>query len=168
MKTKPIRVVGDVAYIPLTKGFEAVIDSSDIHLVENKSWRANVKNHTVYAISSDKRVGGSRPTIIMHRVIANTPDGMDTDHVDGNGLNNKRSNLRNSTRSENLCNTSAKPNNSSGFKGVSWEKRYNRWRALIKKNGKSYHLGLYKTPEDAFMAYCKAAIVFHGDFARTK
>jgi hypothetical protein len=93
-------------------------------------------------------------------------DGDDVDHTDLNPSNNKWSNLRKATRSQNLMNKSISNKNTSGFKGVSLFKRDNLWHAQIQINGKNKHIGYYNTPEDAHSAYCTAAKKYHGDFAR--
>ena len=104
MKIRPIRIEGQVAYVPLTKGYEAVIDATDAPLVEGWNWRAMVKKHTVYAVRGEWLGQGEWRTISIHRVILNPPDGLLVDHRDGNGLLNQRFNLRGATPSQNGCN----------------------------------------------------------------
>lgn len=89
------------------------------------------------------------------------------DHINGDKLDNRISNLRASTRSENAKNFPVTKKNTSGYKGVSWHKQRKRWVASIKVNGKKIDLGRYKTPEEAHAAYCEAANKHHGEFART-
>ena len=88
------------------------------------------------------------------------------DHIDGDGCNNKFANLRLCSNSENGFNRSLNANNTSGFKGVCWHKRSQKYMAYIKSNYKRIHLGLFDSPELAHMAYCKAAAELYGDFAR--
>ena len=88
------------------------------------------------------------------------------DHIDGNGTNNKFSNLRLATQLENGRNKQIYSNNSSGYKGVSYHKQMRKWRADIRVEQKLIYLGLFTTPELAHMAYCKAAAELHGEFAR--
>ena len=88
------------------------------------------------------------------------------DHRDGDGLNNKLGNLREATKSENGCNRGAQANNTSGLKGVRWHKPRQKWLAQIGYKGRKRHLGLFDTPEQAHAAYCRAAIEYHGSFAR--
>ena len=102
----------------------------------------------------------------MHRVIAGTPDGMETDHRDGDTLNNLPDNLRNCTNIQNQCNRGKQANNKSGFKGVTWYKRSKIWRVQIKVYGKVIHLGYYLIPEQAARAYDKAAKKYFGEFAK--
>lgn len=87
------------------------------------------------------------------------------DHIDGKKWNNKIENLRLCTPQQNACNRGKPENNASGFKGVFWSERYQKWVASITAKGKVYHLGRYQTPEDAHKAYREAATKHHGEFA---
>lgn len=90
------------------------------------------------------------------------------DHRDLDRDNNRISNLREATDSQNSANTGLLPTNRSGFKGVSRATpKATRWKAQIRKDGKRYFLGYFETPEKAHAAYCAAAQELHGDFART-
>ena len=131
MKKRTIQVVGDVAYVPLTKGYTALIDADDVPLVEDWNWHAVVGATTVYA-ARGMSAGGKSRTIILHRVLISAPDGMDVDHINGDGLDNRRANLRIATRMENLCNKSIYCNNKSGFKGVYWDRHNKRWRSRVR------------------------------------
>lgn len=164
-KVRPIRIEGDVAYITLTKGYEAVIDVCDAPLVGQYNWNANVDGGTVYA-QRGAYADGVQKTTRMHRVLMGEPEGMEVDHRDGNGLNNRRSNLRIATKAQNQQNKGMAKRNSSGFKGVSWAKRERKWQAQIRLNNKNYTIGRYRTPEDAHAAYCEASTRLHGEFAR--
>ncbi len=167
MKVRPVRIVGDVAYVPLTKGYEAIIDAADVYLVGKQNWHAAVNARTVYALTNIRKPNGKWTTMKMHRLIAATPENLDTDHIDGNGLNNRRSNLRHATTAENMRNTGAQRSNTSGFKGVYWNKSCGKWQSSIAVNGKRHHLGLHDTAEMAFFVYGKAATDLHGEFSRT-
>jgi hypothetical protein len=108
-----------------------------------------------------------------HRLIYMLATGADPgelhiDHIDGNGLNNKWSNIRVATQAQNAHNAQKPKSNSSGYKGVSRLKRgrNERWLAQIIAHGKQIYLGTFPTPEQAHDAYCKAAAELHGDFAR--
>jgi len=103
----------------------------------------------------------------IHRLIMDAPKGMCVDHINGNPLDNRKSNLRICTRSENMRNRGAQKNNTSGYKGVSWHKHKKKWGCKINKhNGKQIHVGYYKDKEEAARAYDKKAKEFHGEFAK--
>lgn len=162
---RPIRVEGQLAYVPLTQGYEAVIDAADVHLVEGCSWHVQVRDHTVYVIRNDYSTGKQR-TIRMHRVLMGKPEGFEVDHIDGDGLNNRRSNLRVATKAQNQHNQRLARHNTSGFKGVGWHKRVGKWAARITLQGKMRHLGYFGTPEEASAAYASASKNLHGEFGR--
>ena len=164
---RPIRVVGDLAHVPLTRGYEAVIDASDVPLVDGFNWYARPHRKTVYALRNDYS-GESPKTVFLHRVIAKTPDGLQTDHIDGNGLNNRRSNLRHASVNENQFNRPAYKTNKIGLKGVSWLKVAGKWAAQIQAHGKKHHLGRFDCPKQAHRAYVAASKKLHGSFSRAK
>lgn len=87
------------------------------------------------------------------------------DHINGNRQDNRIANLRLATTSENLCNRGKPRNNTSGFKGVSWNTKFQIWQATIKFNGRNKNLGRFASREKAAEAYSKAALQYHGDFA---
>jgi hypothetical protein len=88
------------------------------------------------------------------------------DHVNLNRSDNRICNLREASRSQNMCNTRIKDKNSSGFKGVSWDRRAKKWRARIFIQNKEMHLGLYVNIDDAVQAYRASALEIHKEFAR--
>lgn len=90
----------------------------------------------------------------------------DLDHWDLNRANNRIDNLRCATRSQNCANKSLKCTNTSGYKGVHWNKKLEQWAAQIGFNGKIFYLGMFATPEEAHAAYCEAAKKYHAGFAR--
>ena len=166
-KVRPIRIDGDVAYLTLTKGYEATIDACDIHLVSGYNWTALVVPHTVYAYRAEKSCDDKkRRTVYMHRVIMGAAEGTEVDHADCKGTNNRRSNLRIATRLENCYNRRAQKNNASGFKGVSWSESGGVWMAFISANLKQLYLGSFDTPESAHAAYVEASNMLHGNFGR--
>jgi hypothetical protein len=103
----------------------------------------------------------------LHRFLLEAPAGLFVDHINMDGLDCRKANLRLCTQGENLRNKHKYVNNTSGYKGVSLYKRLNRWRATISLARKHYNLGYFATPELAYEAYCQAAITLHGEFART-
>lgn len=166
---RPIRVDGAVAYVPLTRGYVAVIDADDVHLVAGRNWAALVskRRKAVYAarVITD---GGKQTMILMHRLVSDAPDGMVVDHIDGDGLNNRRANIRHCTRSQNNMNVGLRSDNAIRLKGVCLDKRVNRWKAEIRCDGKRKFLGYFETPDRAHAAYVAAAADVHGEFARAR
>ena len=92
---------------------------------------------------------------------------MQVDHIDGDGLNNRRGNLRLATAGQNQHNKGLQRNNTSGFKGVRWRSDKGKWVARIDKDGKRRHLGYFDTVEGAHSAYVAASMAIHGEFGRT-
>ena len=165
MKIKEVTIDGDIAFVPLTKGFVSIIDSADAELVGQFNWYARTGiRETPYAIRVDQR-GEKNLHIGLHRMLLNPPKGLHVDHVDGNGLNNRRSNLRVATPAENQRNRGLHINNTSGYKGVGWDKQRGKWLAQIELSGKTTRLGRYATKELAHAAYCEAAKMHFGQFA---
>lgn len=162
-----IQLSGNFAYVPLTKGYEAVIDAEDVPFVEGFNWHAAESGGKVYARRKEYTSGGSC-TFLMHRVLLGAPSGLLVDHVNGDGLDNRRLNLRLATPAENRQNMIRPVHNTSGLKGASWCGRTKKWQATISVNRKQHHLGRFATPEAAHAAYCDASARFHGAFGRTK
>ncbi|MCA9312763.1 HNH endonuclease [Candidatus Saccharibacteria bacterium] len=88
----------------------------------------------------------------MHRFITNAPKGMVVDHISGNTLDNRQSNLRVCTNAANIRNGKLRINNSTGVQGVTWDKSRNKWQSRIKVNYKTVHLGRYNSLEEATKA----------------
>lgn len=169
---RPIRIEGDIAYIPLTRGYEAVIDAADVPLVEGWNWTADIdlrrcdcSIRTVYARRNDYSEAKPRK-VRMHRVIAGTPEGFETDHEDGDGLNNRRNNLRTATKGQNQHNGKIRITNTSGLKGVHFRKDIGKWHASITNDRKQKFLGSFRCPTAAHIAYVKASRELHGEFGR--
>lgn len=165
MKKREIRVVGDLAYVPLTKGYEAVIDAADVLLVEGRNWCAAEIGRTVYAQTTVKR-GGRYSPLYLHRCIAGEMDGYEVDHVSGDGLDNRRANLRKATHGQNMMNLKLSIANRSGIKGVCWHKGKGKWRAEIRVNGKKRFLGYHENKEAAGASYAAASRELHREFGR--
>jgi hypothetical protein len=164
-RVRPIRVEGNLAYITLTRGYEAVIDAADVPLVDRWNWCAAVTPRSVYAKRKGER-DGEPATIYLHRAILAVPADLEADHINCDGLDNRRVNLRQATPAQNSRNSRRPRVNSSGLKGVSWSKRDRKWQAHINVNGVGQALGQFDTATAAHAAYCRAAIRHHGDFAR--
>lgn len=167
VKARHITIEGDVAFVPLTRGYTAVIDAADVHLVAGHNWHAIVAKNAVYARRWENVGVRRRRAVILHRVILGVSDQtIEVDHIDRDGLNNRRVNLRKCSKAENGHNSRKQINNKSGFKGVYWDTRNKGWRAQITVYGERKHLGLFATAEEAHTAYSAAAHKFHGSFAR--
>mgnify|MGYP003635397357 CR=1 FL=1 len=164
---RPIRICGDVAYVPLTQGYEAIIDASDVHLVDGFNWYAGLRGNLIYAVAN-KKIGIKSTIVYLHRIIMFGLGDFEVDHKDRDGLNNMRCNLREATKSQNMHNKKKSCNNKSGFKGVSFYKNSGKWVARIKLNGNRTFLGYFASPEEAHAAYCVASRKLHGEFGRTE
>ena len=147
--------------IRLTKGAQAIVDDEDYRYLSRWKWHVST---TGYAIR-DKTVTEGSGKIYMHRIVNNTPLSRETDHINGNILDNRRANLREATHIENSQNRQKHRDNSSGLKGV-WQIRGGKWRATICHNYQKKHLGLFNTKDEAYDAYCKASRELNGRFAR--
>jgi hypothetical protein len=151
----------NIKVIPLTKGLYAVVDATDFDRVSQYRWYAQTRNHTNYAACD---LQNPKRHMYMHRFLLGEPQGLDVDHINHDGLDNRRSNLRSATRSQNHFNKRKSEGKSSKFKGVSRYKN-GKWQAHIGINGKRHSLGnSFKTEEEAFEAYCAEAKRMHGDY----
>ena len=103
--------------------------------------------------------------IHMHRVINKTPIGVYTDHINRNGLDNRKCNLRDCSMSENSVNKRTRTKASSVYRGVSFSKRYNKFMSVITFERKRIYIGLFDKEIDAALAYNKSALKYHGRFA---
>jgi hypothetical protein len=149
--------------IELTRGQVALVDDCDYDLLSRRSWTAVKANSRFYAAHYYRDNGKCR-SIHMHRFLLNPLPGLVIDHIDGNPLNNRRSNLRIATHQQNLFNQRGR--SKSGFKGVRLIKNpANPFVAFITINGKMRHIGVYPTAELAAMAYDRRAIELRGEFA---
>ncbi|GAI88609.1 unnamed protein product, partial [marine sediment metagenome] len=113
--------------ILLTQGRIALIDDKDFLLISEYKWYANKIGDTYYAMTHIKK-NGKRETLLMHRLILNVPEKMETDHINHNGLDNRRSNLRLATSQQNNFNRKNIDGSSSQYKGVYWNKSRRKWR----------------------------------------
>lgn len=148
--------------IPLSRGLRAVVDNEDANHVSRFRWYADPSPCAVYAKSSQKQSDGSRKSIFLHRMIMNAKPGQIVDHLNGNGLDCRKSNLRFATRAQNAWNR--RSTNPFG-KGVI--KHGSAFRARITVAGLRRHLGIFKTADDAHAAYRLAAASEFNAFTNT-
>lgn len=167
----PAAEVPDVT-VDVEPGYTARIDLADLPLVAKFVWRGlHGHNGKVYAVASGK------PLVYMHRLIVGTTAKLETDHRNGDGLDNRRVNLRPATASQNRANM-WKPRRPDGrptssiYKGVSWDKARGKWQSKISHfdvttgRTRTYNLGRYESEVAAGAAYDKAATARWGPFAR--
>lgn len=172
MKPRSIEVDGTIAIVPLTMGYVAIIDAADREFVAPHNWtvmigkRADGTIKYLYAYRKSKKSEGVPRTILLHRFLMGEPEGILIDHRDRDGLNCRKSNLRTATISQNGCNQGLRSNNTSGFKGVSRERRTDKWVAQIAHKSEQVYLGTHSTLEAAARAYSDASKRLHGDFGR--
>ena len=145
------------------------LDEEDWDKVSQYKWYLMRGHSTYYAKRNlPRRADGSRPApISLHRDLAGCPKGMMVDHINGNGLDNRKENIRICTMSQNMMNRSKTVQNSTGFKGVykTGDSKLNPYSAKIQKDGKVYCLGHYSAAEEAARSYDRKAIELFGEFA---
>lgn len=153
--------------IALTKDKFALVDDSDYDRLNQWKWHSSLSRKTCYACRKGRK-GKESKKIIMHREILGLRpgDGRIVDHIDGNGLNNQRSNLRLCAHQENMLNRPGNRGSKSKYKGIYWSERKRRWIAEIRYKLKKERLGLFKSEVDAAMAYDRRAKELFGEFAK--
>lgn len=147
-------------YIPLTNGGNAIIDNEDYKKVSKYKW---------FRVKGDGRESAhmtKKKTNSMHRFLMNPPKDLVVDHKNGNGLDNRRYNLRICTYAENSRNAKKNIRNTSGYKGVIWHKASKKWSARINYNYRRISLGYYNDVIDAANAYDAAAKELFGEYAK--
>jgi hypothetical protein len=144
--------------IQLNNGYSATVDESDYDELMKYSWFAHIVGDKIYARNTKMTY--------MHRLITNAHESAVVDHRDNNGLNNTKDNLRCCNKSQNGANRKGPNKNSrSKYLGVCLFTQTNRWQARVQKDGKYYHVGYFKSEDEAALAYNKKAKELFGEFA---
>jgi hypothetical protein len=140
----------------------ALVDDDMYETLSKHNWWCNSDG---YAIRIEYKNGRYYRQIFMHKEVLSVEKGFQVDHINRNIIDNRRSNLRPATPSQNQVNRVALSHNTSGFKGVSLDKEANKWRAYVIKDGVQMNLGFYESKEDAAKAYNLKAFELFGEFA---
>ena len=147
--------------IPLTQGRFTIIDDEDFEEVNKYKWYVSNEYVARMLLPANRRV-----QISLHRILMNPPPNLQVDHINGDTLDNRRKNLRVVTLRENVINQKLHKNNTSGYKGVSWDKKLEKWETSINPNGKKIRVGFFNSLLEAVEAYNKSAIKYFGEYAR--
>lgn len=151
-----------VRELPLTRGQVALVDAEDYdRCVVRGSWQLRLAKHTMYATRWMTR-NGRNVAEQLHAFLTGWPL---VDHINGNGLDNRRCNLRPANYSQNGGNRRVHKATLSGFKGVTLHAQSGRWRARINAGDRLRSLGLYADPAEAARAYDRAATEVFGEYA---
>lgn len=152
--------------IKLTQGMVAFVDDADYEYLNQWKWYTRKTANTSYA-QRGKRTRGKLVTINMHRLILGLTDPNELcDHIDGNGLNNRRSNIRKCTVSQNAMNRRVQKNNKLGINGVRFDPVYKKYGARITTCNNVVHIGFFDTSNEVKEARIIAEKRYHKEFAR--
>ena len=152
--------------IPLTKGYFTIVDNDDYLKLAVKRWCSVVDNRNPNKVKVRPFRREGKKGIYLSIEIMDPPKGKQVDHINGNTLDNRKSNLRICTSAENQHNKGKMENNTTGYKGVSFDKRDGFYYSRIKNNGKRISLGRFKNSINAALIYDEMAVKLHGKFAK--
>lgn len=147
--------------LPLNDGLFAIVDDADVDRATERNWGHHKTRNNIYARSN---AGKKFKTLLLHRYIMQIPGRVD--HINGNGLDCRRCNMRPATHAQNIMNSGIRSNNKSGFKGVFWNSQKRKWNAKIMLNYRNIHCGFFDDVIEAAKAYDTAARIYHGEFAK--
>lgn len=155
--------------IVLTQNKFSLVDDEDVEKLNKYKWSVHTDGYAVRGIlDKDYYYKNNRKkkilTIYMHRFVMNTPKNMEIDHINGNRLDNRKSNLRIVTRFQNKMNHRLYKNNTSGYSGVVWDKQRQSWKATISSNNEILFQKLFKDKQDAINKRQQLEIEYFGDF----
>jgi len=151
--------------VEITQGKVVMVSDEDYKKISKFNWSYSAS--TGYAVRKGRKNQNEPRTVHMHRAIMNAKVNMQVDHINGNKLDNRRSNLRFASVQKNAFNRKKpKVKCTSKYKGVLKRKNSIKWEARIKFNNKAIYLGRFVNEEDAAKAYNKAALKYFGEFAR--
>jgi hypothetical protein len=152
--------------IPLTQGKYAIVDPEDYERIARHKWFAVRYERGYYAVRAAKDSKERQRNVRMHREIMGEPKGEIIDHINHNGLDNRKANLRVVTRQQNTWNKRKQRGGcGSKYKGVMWFKRSGKWQVRITHNGKSIFIGYFDDEKAAARAYDARAAELYGDYA---
>lgn len=152
--------------IPLTRGFVTIVDEDDYDWLIESKWCCSMnKSKKPYAAKAIVNSNGRKSMTLLHRLILNAPKGVFVDHINHNTVDNRKQNLRLCDYAGNSRNRIKFNGKSSIYKGVSWNKKSQKWRSSIMANSYPIYLGEFESEEVAAITYDEAAIRYHGEFA---
>jgi hypothetical protein len=151
--------ISKLAALILSSGVVSKVDDDFLPAIVDIRWGANGLGYVTANILPGW-------VAYLHRIVVGARQGQFVDHINGDPLDNRRSNLRLCTHAENMRNRRRSTDNKSGFKGVYFDLERKKWRTSIRCDGRRITLGRFDKIEDAYAAYCAAAVKYHGEFAR--